>query len=89
MDVQERYDAVPMAADTSRSWHHGSGIAGFIAVTAGTITVSRTNDLGVASVVLAPFPVAAGTIYGLPMFLGTNGFTVTLAGGASGTLLLQ
>ncbi len=84
MVVQEQYKPHIFTADQTRSFQ-GCGIGAFIAVTAGTITVTAFNG----TVVLNAFPVTAGGIYSLPMYLGLNGYTVTLAGGASGTLLSQ
>lgn len=79
---QELYHPEAVAAN-STTIVQGQGLGGFIAVTAGTITV--TNRAGV--IVLNAFPVSAGAVYGLALFLGINSYTVTLAGGASGTLL--
>lgn len=83
MVIQETYSPQPMAVN-STYFTSSPSIGGFIAVTAGTITI--TDGLG--SVELANFPVAAGSYNPLPMFLGNRGATITLAGGASGTLLV-
>ena len=84
MIASERYHPHSFAVNESRIMT-GSGLGGFICVTAGSISV--ISRLGTA--ILTSFPVAAGTVYGLPMYLGVNGFTVTLAGGASGVVLTQ
>lgn len=88
MNVQERYAPVPLAADTTRVFNDNSGVASFIAVTAGTITISRQYQ-GVLTALLTAFPVAAGQVYDFRMFCGTHGFVVALAGGASGTVMTQ
>lgn len=60
----------------------GSAACTFMAVTAGTITITDANG----TVLLNAFPVAAGSWLELDMFVGVNGGTITTAGGASGTL---
>jgi len=57
-------------------------LAGFICVTSGTLTV--TSAAGV--VLLNLFPVTAGTSHPFSMYVGQEGCTVVLAGGASGTI---
>jgi hypothetical protein len=81
-NYKERYTANPMAANATFSFT-GSQLGGFLAVTAGTITITDAN--GVAE--LTAFPCAAGQYVPLPILVNTLGGTVTLAGGASGTLL--
>lgn len=82
-NYKERYTATPMAANATARFN-GSQLGGFLAVTAGTITI--TDDAGVVD--LAAFPCAAGQYVPLPILVNTpTGGTVTLAGGASGTLL--
>lgn len=87
MVFQERYTPIPMAADSTFTMNSVNAIGGFIAVTAGTITVARQNQSGGYTTILNAFPVSAGAVYGLPMYVSAHGGTVTLAGGASGTLL--
>ena len=89
MVIQERYQPIPLAADVTRDIPNNA-VNGFIAVTAGTITVSAKADTntGPSVTVLNAFPVTAGSVYTLALFLGYNGGTVALAGGASGTLLV-
>lgn len=82
MIIEEQYHAQVIPVDTTVQLE-GRGIGGFIAVTAGTLTVTYRDG----SVALAAFPVAAGTSYKLPIYTGTNGYSVTTGGGASGTLL--
>ena len=72
-----------MAANTSVTLT-GDSLGGFIPTTGGTITV--TDYAGVVRV--SAVPVTAGLYVPLPIQLNhTTGGTVTLAGGASGTLL--
>lgn len=54
----------------------------FFAVTAGTITITRSNS----AVVLNAYPVTAGQWVELEMNVDPNGWTLTTAGGASGTV---
>ena len=54
----------------------------FFAVTAGTITIKRGNGV----TVLDAFPVTAGQWLELEMNIDPNGWTITTAGGASGTV---
>lgn len=81
--VQERYTPRLMAANTSTTLT-GPSVGGFISVTAGTLSITSVDSGNV----LTAFPVAVGTYYPLPIYVGQNGGTVTLAGGASGTLLV-
>lgn len=77
---QERYQPTLMTADSTLKITKES-IGGFLAKTAGTITVVSADS----GTVVSAHPVAIGTYYPLPFYLGPNGGTVTLAGGASGT----
>ena len=82
MVIQEQYTPQPMAANSS--FVTGSQrIGGFICTTAGTLTVTTE-----AGTVINALPVTAGAYVPLPIFLGTSGGTITLAGGAAGTLLI-
>lgn len=81
-NYKERYTATPMAANTSFTLT-GTQTGGFLAVTAGTITITEG---GVSQ--LAAFPCAAGQYVPLPLVFNHPAVVVvTLAGGASGTLL--
>ena len=84
-NIQERYKPTAMAANTSYQFPEGTPISlgGFIAVTAGTLTVTSANG----TVLLNALPVTAGVYYPLVMYTGHRA-TVALAGGASGTLLV-
>ena len=81
-NVQERYTPEIVGVDTTIVLTSNS-IGGFLAKTAGTITV--VDQQGVT--IVTAFPVAAGTYYPLPFYLGSGvNATFTTAGGASGTL---
>lgn len=79
---QERYHAVNLGANGTYTFPSGvsGNSAGFLCVTAGTITITRSSG----SVVVNAFPVTAGVYYPMPFIIGMNG-TVTLLAGASGT----
>jgi hypothetical protein len=86
--VRERFTPKPMAANASLGIN-GPNIGGFLAKTAGTITIVSKDDRGVSDVTLVDaVPVAAGSYTPLPIMVPTTGYTVTLAGGASGTLMV-
>lgn len=80
-NVQERYTPEVVGVDTTITLYSNS-IGGFLAKTAGTISVVD----GSGTTVVDEHPVAAGGYYPLPFYLGTSGGTFTTAGGASGTL---
>lgn len=82
--VTERYHPVVLAANATAVIPEQS-IGGFLCVTAGTITITSTRVAGPFTIVNA-MPVAAGVYYPIPYYLGSNGGSVTLAGGASGVL---
>ena len=84
MRVQESYTPNPLGLNATFNLA-GPCVSGFLAVTAGTITVTDRRG----TVLLNAYPVAAGTFNKISMmseFL--PGGTVVLAGGASGTLLV-
>lgn len=78
-DIQERYTPRSLGVDAVTKV---DGLSGFICVTSGTLTVTRENG----TTALNAFPVTAGVYHPIPMDL-TSGSTLTLAGGASGTIL--
>lgn len=82
MIVQERYSANSVAANGTFPLP-GSALAGFICVTSGTLTVTMTNG----TVLVNALPVTAGAYHPLPIHMHQAGGTLTLAGGASGTVL--
>lgn len=85
--IQERYTAVPMDVDTTRVFEYSDSIGGFLAVTAGNISITRVGDTGAVLPVVTALPVVVG-FNRIPVFLGTYGGTVTLTNGASGSLLV-
>ena len=84
MRSQERYTPKPMAANSTYTLTK-QGIAGFLPTVNGTITVVD----GDGTTVLNAYPVTAGVFARLPMYLQSNQGSITLAGGAAGTLLIQ
>lgn len=80
--IKEAYAAHPMAANSTRNC--GAGIAGFLCTVAGTLTVTDADG----TVLVLALPVTAnGLFIRIPLlFKSTSGGTVTLAGGAAGTL---
>jgi hypothetical protein len=81
--IQERYTPVPLGVAVTYVFPSGSptGIGGFLCITAGTITVTRSDGV----VLVNAFPMTAGTYVPMPFATGA-GATVTLGAGASGTL---
>ena len=86
--VRESYRAQLMAAN-STYLVRGARIGGFIPKTGGAVSVASTNTLGVAQTLVDEVPVQAGMYIPLPI-VSPEGqtITVTLSGGASGTLLI-
>ena len=84
--ITERYSPLPLAVNTVTLLPQGSptGICGFLCVTSGTLSVTRLDGV----VVVNTIPVTAGTYLAMPFYIGANA-TITLAGGASGTLGTQ
>lgn len=88
MNVRERFNPVPMAADSSYEIK-GTHMGGFLAKTSGTISISARNNLGTGAVtVVDAVPVTEGVYTPIPIEFPSVGATVTLDGGASGTLLV-
>lgn len=87
--VRERFNPHPMGVDSSFTIR-GSQMGGFLAKTAGTITVTSTTTDGLNPLTLVDaHPMLAGNYVPIPiMFPANSGATVTLAGGASGTLMV-
>lgn len=81
-----------LAANTTTYFSGINGVTGFLATTAGTISVSyEDGGNGTAIVTVTPVqtvPVVAGGYTPIPLEFAQNGGTVTLAGGASGTLFI-
>ena len=82
--VRETYRPVLMAADASEVIG-GARLGGFLAATAGTLTVTDFDG----TVHVNAHPVTEGQDVPLPLYFNSlQGGTVTLAGGASGTLFV-
>lgn len=82
--VREIYRPVAMGANTSYVVG-GAKIGGFLPTVSGTLTVTDADG----STLLNAYPITAGTAVPLGMWFNTSeGGTVTLAGGAAGTLLV-
>jgi len=77
---QEAYSAQAMAVDAT--FQPGSFIAGFLAKTSGTFSLTGPSG----TVLIDAVSVTAGVYTPLPFFTGGPGAVVTLSGGASGTL---
>lgn len=83
--VRERFNPVPLGANEVYETY-GPAIGGFLAKTAGTITV---KDRRSGTDVVDAVPVVEGVYLPIPMvFYSGEGGTITLAGGASGTLFV-
>lgn len=80
--IKEHYTAKPMAANSSLVV--GVTLAGFLCTVAGTLTVTDVDG----NVLINAYPVTAGQGFiRIPLLSKTSaGMTVTLAGGAAGTL---
>jgi hypothetical protein len=86
--VRERFTPKPMGINASLGIT-GPYLGGFLAKTAGTISIVSKNDLGVSDVTLVDaVPLTAGVYTPIPIVVPTTGYTVTLGGGASGTLMV-
>lgn len=83
--VQERYHPQTMAVNSTFLFK-GDQVAGFLAITTGTLTLTRVSD---GLVIINAVPVTAGIYTPMPFFISTNGsggYSITLAGGASGVV---
>lgn len=88
MEVRERYNPVPMAANSNYAVQ-GLHIAGFLPTVAGTLTVAgMAADGSTAVTFINAVPVTAGVYLKLPCEFTVPGTVVTLAGGAAGTLFI-
>lgn len=86
MKYQERYQPILIGVNGVFAIS-GNSIGGFLCKTAGTVTVTKVNEItGANDTIIDTHPVTAGVYYPLPFHLGSNGGTFTAAGGASGTL---
>ncbi len=89
MNVRERFNPVPMAANATYNVP-GHAIWSFLAATSGAITISAVEARGTTVVTYVDaVPVTAGVYLPIPLeFPTAAGGTVTLASGASGTLFV-
>ena len=88
MEVRERYNPVPMGANSNYEVK-GLHIAGFLPTVAGTLTVAGMAADGLTAVTFVnAVPVTAGVYLKLPCEFTVPGTIVTLAGGAAGTLFI-
>jgi hypothetical protein len=88
MNVRQSFNPVLMGANASYNVR-GDHVAGFLPKTAGTIAITGRDSTGLTAVTLVDaVPVAAGVYVEIPLKFPVTGGTVTLAGGASGTLFI-
>jgi hypothetical protein len=86
--VRERFSPKPMAANATLAVP-GSEIGGFLAKTAGTISVTVKDAQGTDLLVVDAVPLTAGIFTPIPIIVpAAPGLVVVLAGGASGTLMV-
>jgi hypothetical protein len=78
--VKETYTAVAMAANANKIFKAPSGLGGFLCTVAGTFDADDSNGA-----VVDVLPVTAGVYYAMP-FSCVGDLTVTLSGGAAGTV---
>lgn len=82
MNVRERFRPQPMGINSIFEIR-GINVGGFLATVSGTLTLTDKDG----TVLVSAVPVTAGVYTPLPfIFTGSQGATVTLAGGAAGTL---
>ncbi len=81
MFTTERYQPYTAGVNATVNINRQS-VGGFLCITSGTLSVTRSDG----TAVVTAFPVTAGNWYFIPFLIGHNGGTVTLAGGASGTI---
>lgn len=89
--IQEKYRPQVMAANSTYV-SKSTGLGGFICTVSGSMTItSVAGPSGVTVPMLTAMPVTAGIYYPLVMLTpsNNNGATVTLSGGAAGTLLMD
>lgn len=80
MIVNERYTPTVVGVD-SQVAINSTSVGGFLALTSGTITITRNSSAGPF---ITALPVTAGTYTPIPFYIG--GGTITTADGASGIL---
>lgn len=86
--VRERFRPKLMAADATQEVK-GPSLGGFLCKTTGTITVSYIDAAGSTIKMVDAVPVTAGVYTPIPILSPNKvGYTVVLASGASGTLMV-
>lgn len=86
--VRERFNPIPMGVDSSYVVS-GPHIGGFLAKTSGAITIVTKDSLGTSDVTIVnAVPLTAGIYTPIPIIFPAIGGTITLSGGASGTLMV-
>lgn len=81
MQIQKHYNGKPMGANATQKC--GAGIAGFLPTISGTLTATDADG----TVLVNAVPVTAGVYVEIPLGFHTSaGGSVTLGGGAAGTL---
>lgn len=87
-NVRERYNGIPIGVSGNYTVR-GTHIAGFLATVSGTLTVTGTAADGTSAVTFVnALPVTAGQYVKIPLEVTAAPLTVTLAGGAAGTLFV-
>ena len=86
--VRERFSPKPMTANATLAIN-GPYLGGFLCKVSGTISVVAKDALGTSDVTLVDaVPVTAGIYTPIPIVVPATGYTVTLGGGAAGTLMV-
>jgi hypothetical protein len=81
VQIQEHYNGKPIGVNGTLKC--GAGIAGFLPTVSGTLTATDADG----TVLVNAVPVTAGVYVKIPLgFHTSSGGSVTLAGGAAGTL---
>jgi hypothetical protein len=86
--VRERFNPRPLGVNAVAAIT-GIYLGGFLAKTSGTISIVTKDSTGLNDVTIVDaVPVTAGVYTPIPIVVQTPGYTVTLADGASGTLMI-
>lgn len=86
-NFRERFSPRPIAANGTYVVQ-GTHIGGFLCTVAGTLTITANDATGAAVTYVNALPVTAGQFHKIPMEVTAAPITVTLAGGAAGTLFI-
>lgn len=88
MVVSERYSPVVVGVNATVSSSNIASLAGFLCVTAGSISLSSLGEgpiLNNGQTLFTSLPVVAGVYYPIP-FRVNGGYSLVASGGASGVL---